>query len=405
MALSFESCPPICINEWFEWAGFHPFHYNCLDCPELQLDFGYCNYYWNQYNWQHGPSIEEIGALLAECYQIVCNFLETSITPHCFTDDITIFSNYMIEKPPTYHMYSSLIFETQKKLIVDFNCPTEEFINTVNLTYLDEDSDGFFEVAQVILELTLFQNNLPDIILYFPGYNGDEHYLICPVDWTYTDTQAIGRIDAWHLINPELYRPKSFLNKKAIDACDLDNYVQQIDIYEKVRNDCLPDGKLFYYDSSDKCLNPSCKPEELPICARIIDKCEGKFSILLGDTDEDGCFIPDKCPPCIIPERLCITYEAGLPDDCVNPAKTALFKLVTSKLQSGRCDCPCVQDIINRYAQETSVTVKNEGITWSYPNALRNMSVSAGFGTTVGALEAFQTLQNIKEQLCYYTGC
>lgn len=401
-----------CLQKFADWAMIDPLYFNGLDISGCGVtDNSLCQDHWFQYPTRSNYlSRETLAHTIRDAEYKVQAVLGTFVKSNWTYEEIEIMQHYD-KKNVGYIDIKHMKFQTNNSIVKQFGQRLSTLVAISTLNYLDRDNDGFNEVSQFTVTLDS-SVNLCDVKIYFTGHNGEPDYEICPVrlvsysSGVAPDTyDALYEIDSWLLVDPSNYLYQRWGDLKALSAC-ADIYVEDIEVRIESADPCLPQVEIIYQDNT---CTIDCEEKTLPACAIIQNNCEGIFSIIPQTIDNDtGCVSPgDHClPNCFRPIKLRIWYQAGCyqtncgvgkADDC-DRLNSIVFKLASSMLPFTECDCPCVEGVIRKWQEETSLKLANEGKTWFYPTKVR---MNSPWGTTLGALEAWLELVSyIDSNMC-----
>lgn len=394
-------------NNFYIFFNGDPIAFNGMYLSCISLPASICGDedIWEQH--EMPLSREKLAQLVLQAENDVASVLGTFVKPKWVTEEI--------EVPTSWHGRTKLgipladiTFKTKHRYIRRFGQQDlKKIVEAVALTYVDRDGDGYDEVATFSFTLPE-DSNLCDIKLYFPNTTyeiGTANVISYDVETRVANYE----IDSWLLVKPELYINRKFAKTEtAIDACDSDNFVLTIDIWEDALDTCKP-AVEFVYDEHTCTTN--CRENRQPGCAKILDKCEGKFKVSAQRYDDDGCVADGvTCAVCSVPKKIIVHYQAGchsdscLPGQCdtdcfCNELEWIVFKLAASNLPYPTCDCGCIQSVLRTMQQETSLVVKREERVLNYPGWMKNEAI---FGTSVGKIEAAIDLLRVAEKFCNY---
>lgn len=382
--------PLVNINNFWEFLGTSPLLFNGIYLSCQQEEERVCDDFWSYYSYNNRPSIEKLAQCLCKAETQVESVLGTSLFQKNYCDKIEVSSNFYTGFKPGINI-ESMTFKTTARHVISYG-QEEEFLHSedVVVTYYDDDGDGFKERG--VIEFIYAENTeLCNYLFMFPN----THYEIRDDKIKVinsTTRQAEITFDAWNLVKPSLYLPRTWKQEKAIDGCDINNFTTTVDIYYTTISTCKPHGFLYYHNH--KC-NGACEVEQVPFCVLPVDDCMGTFRIRLGKLDDDGCFVAGGCPPlCACPVSLVVYYRAGLckrcDDNCGDGIcycaqyEHTIFKLASACLPDGATCCACFIGELAKWQTNTSLIVKQEGVTYTYSQKMRENP----FGSTIGQIEA-----------------
>lgn len=407
MAYIRNKVSPICVDGFREFIQMDPLMFNCLQ-PACQPNWvGECvDEFWDFYPSGSGYyNHSELIDCLCQAYDKVSRYTGVHPTLQWECNEIIQINDNWFKKTKPGTSLESMIFQTDWRMVKQYGQRDRRQLNTVQLTYHDDDGDGINERAtfEYILPEDYMQPD--DIKVSYPG----KDYDICPV--TITDYDEVTRtiefeIYSWNLVNPDNYPTWSWASHRAMDACDESIYLEEVDVYYDGVDQCLPQGIIEFEDLSN--CHPNCETIEVPFCVIPLDDCEGYFKIRLMSFDDNGCVIDERycIEPCHRPLRMKINYQSGCHGDVLGNCDDhcrcqslhrAVYMLASVCLPTrGQC-CTCTVEKIQGYQQDTSLIVPNSH-RYNLPASVRNRDLP--FGLTYGAIQAMIEIDAIWEEFC-----
>lgn len=221
------------------------------------------------------------------------------------------------------------------------------------LVYTDEDSDGLYETATIVVATTLTDVN--EIKVYFYNMDGDPDWEIRePRSKVISGGFVTIVFDAWLLIDPDLYEflPTSDGNT-LIDIGVTTNFVNAVDVYREYVDTSQAATELYWepdYSTCDESEEP-CEPDEQDGCLRIRDEKTGILVPIPAEYDSTGgtWSMADEWTGRHEPDYVKVWYYAGEVDNkykrslSLNPlsdfwAQTIAW-LATARLPRPLCTC------------------------------------------------------------------
>lgn len=384
--------------------GIDPLQFNglypaCIDDP-----LNNCEQFWTQF-FESGKitSREELAQELLRAEIEVANYLNQWPFKTYICDEHIEFESCYRNKNQLGINLINYTFKTKWECVDQFGTFSDIKLGTGSVTLLDADNDGFKETAEVVFDYSgvTEQFTFSELKLAFPSYYQYNNTInpILNIEQNNLSSTITFTVNSWNLINPELYIYREFAKTSALDACNEDNYVTEVDILIKKKTPCAPDGYI-YYDNPN--CSGNCDEISYPFCANIVDKHLGLFKILPGYIDDNDCFVSDYgCLPSRKPKRIEVNYISGC-SSCDNISncnllKRAIIYLAVSRLPRTLCECGCSSEFLEELKFDTSITYSNSSVKFNYPFSLRE---TAYFGTKIGELEAIKILNNLRDKLC-----
>jgi hypothetical protein len=394
---------PLFLEYFMQFMNIDPLLFNSIDISQcVYTEEGHCNFFWDQYNTgRQMYNREQLAECLCSAYDRVSNYLGVKPTLQWECDEIIIEPHWF------YHNASipvkEMLLRTRWNNIQEFGQRLLKKEETVTLTYETVALNDFFSYAD--FTTTVPENhNVCDI----RAYTGE--YEIGPIKLLSYDEDtriATFRIASWNLVKPELYLKRSWGVMKKV-TCQTVNFLTEIDVYYDMVDPCKPAVEIIYAENH-KC-SGNCKFDTQPGCARLIDSCNGYFTIYPQKYDENGCAVDgsDYCGGC--PYKIKVYYRAGCHKECTNKCDSSchckqLLDIV-SMLAAGcldeypLCHCECMSANITKWQTNTALIPK-DGDRWNIAASIRNELIG-GFGTKLGEIEALVRLNQIanSEQFC-----
>lgn len=394
--------PLATVNNYWRFLNISPLRFNMIDiqtCNPACDDPTQCDDFWDYHTYHYNRvSFHNLTQCVCESELQIEAILGTSLFEKQFTDILEVPRNFSTFQKPGVPI-TQTIFKTKERHVIDYGKYETEIIqDDIPLGYADLDSDGFHEIAT-------FTVTLPTDVepCEIEVYIANTDFRITPVTFKFNETTRLltGTIDGWLLAKPELYINHDFLRKqKAINGCDLNNFVDDVDIKRKFINSCKPQAWLVYEQHN---CNNKCEQKEIPCCVKPIYNCEGTFQIIPGSINTTtGCFEENFCGCfCGCPVRLKVCYTAGLCKRCADGCEhgncncleyeNLVFNNATACLPE---QCLCAACILgNLVSKQTDVNIfkQKEGIRFLHSSSDRNNPL----GSSIAQIDAWKAIMRI----------
>ena len=403
MAFSYNTQTKLCLDEFANFFQINPLAFNGIDissCVEWQNP---CQF-WHQFPYQSGFNLENLASYIFQAEQTIENYLNLRVSPSYECAE-TLEIPYYFRREEGKLDTPFIKFQTKWKNILEFGQFEKRLLGTATIAYSDVDNDGFFELATLTLTgLTEPTINECDLELCIDCDNICSR--ICPfkmISYNSITGTLILETNTWLLRRLNTINT-GFGQTRAINGCDLNNFLSSIDIYIWERNLCLPQAEIVW-NRSKNC-EPNCEEFIVPACVTILDKCRGifqldyqRFNTITGCVENaTNCDLP--CEP---PDFIRVWYKSGCTQHCKNcnhcgvcdNLKRAIAILAATLLPQQLCNCSCFENQIKYY--QTDATLKANGLaSLNLPFSILNNP----FGTKLGAIEVYQLTEIIKENLC-----
>lgn len=390
----------ISLDSFAKYMSIHPLAFNSITINSC-IDSVIACTAWMQYTWQNSAFIsrEMLAQYIKQSENEISAYLETFITPTWVVKEVH-------DWPEPYRpgMYATdpddFIFKSDWKNINYFGQKRTTLLGTATVVYSDNDSDGYSETALFDITVTEIPTNLDDIYITYPDHSGNKTYRIAPVEIVNVDVLngiITFRGQSWNFVN-ETNITASFANIKYLDGCT-NIFQDEVEIWYEDIDPCLPQVELVW-TGDDICARLNCTEYVQPACAVLMDKCDGYFSIVPQQFDEENCVITnDSCLDFTTPPTFIrIYYKAGVAkgSQLSESIEQAVIKLTASKLPQSLCSCGCILPEIQRLQTETSISSQG-GLRFSFPYSDTSNNP---FGTTIGAIEVYKSLNLVIDRLC-----
>lgn len=128
-----------------------------------------------------------------------------------------------------------------------------DFLSNVCPEYVDTDGDGWAETARITVNTGTTVFNKHEYRAYFAGNGGNQTYEIRPPKRKHVNGSVLTmEFDTWKLIKPEIKNAliSNDLNSINIDISNMDNLVENIDIYREYNDKSQVSAQFVYSDES-----------------------------------------------------------------------------------------------------------------------------------------------------------
>jgi hypothetical protein len=372
-----------------------------------------CSEIWYQYDWQDADKVSRTALALAilDAENDIMQITGKLLAPMWIVEEV--------HKYPAYHRVE---YDTwygadgrRKSLTTKFSpviAPGRRgvtLIDDVSPTYLDLDSDGFFETARVSVATTLTDPN--EIKVYITGESGNEEWEIRPCR---SKSISAGVFTAdfytWQFIDPDLWEamPVQGAEMTEIDLSGNPpgNVVSTVDIYREY-NDETEASAQFLWEAQQNGI----------AATGICSCCGGTGCTACGLTTQDGCFDvrnaeigevapwpgtysstdsaweSDSYTVCAEPDMVKLWYFAGeynqrflrgtaydsLPDKWAR----VIARMATARLSKPLCACGNLNSLVEYLSEDISLNLGDKSHMVDF-DVLANP-----FGTRRGEIEAW----------------
>jgi hypothetical protein len=247
-----------------------------------------CSDIWARYSWQQSDIVShyELAVAIAAAEQELANVLGYHLAPRWISREMHKYPSFHRPELTTHYgrQYSDGLRKSVKsrwgKLIAGGRRGTTLVLaaTTTNggLTYLDLDSDGFFETARITATTTL--TNDCELKVYIADTGADQRWEIKPArSITISSGTATLDFDSWLFFDPALMCAPDDLNGfTAISLDDLTNLVNSVDLYREYNDTSAVASRFFW------------QPTDCDVCSSCSITLESGGTIVLGGGSGDA---------------------------------------------------------------------------------------------------------------------
>lgn len=285
---------------------------------------------------------------------------------------------------PTFRNWQGTIDIDLKKLISPGRRATEDIETGVTVVYSDENSDGFDETATITATLpadvTLGSNN--EVRVFIPGQTDDE-YELRPIRTISVSGSTITiTMDAWTLIDPEIYEDVTLDDAFLLDATKTFVTVDVIRVYADTTVDSI---ELIWRRPYEGHIDETTQGGTF----QRVSEDMIRIHPATYDATEDA-WSWAKPTFGYPPDRVRVWYLAGDTTGKHDPMplwwQQAITWMVAARLTNVKCGCTNVNNIVDelqrdmtRRTRDTAYLVRLESDVFANP-----------FGTRVGEYRAWQ---------------
>jgi len=370
-----------------------------------------CSGVWQKYSWQDADRVSrfDIAVEIANAEREISEFMGYWPSPRWITEEKHVYPSF---HRPEYRgtgtdvsgrlkaidTSTGKVIEGGRRGVTLLGSAT---VSGSDLSYSDEDGDGYYETATVAVNTSYTDIN--ELKVYHTGYGGAMEWEIRhPRKKEVSGGVATFIFDSWLFIDPELYEAMPDEDgPNAIDISDTSNLVVQVDIYREY-TDTTQAAAVFRweYDPICSCCSGSgceiCSDTTQNGCLAVRNSEVGLVAPMPGSYDSDsGVWLKASWTASVEPHRVDLWYKAGLISDAykrgisIDPLPIdiarVIARLATSRLERNLCGCSNVQMLSEYLRTDTTRTSSQGTFTFVTPGIVENP-----FGTRVGEVEAYR---------------
>ena len=359
---------------------------------------------WPQYGWQHSDqvSLEQMAMALYDAEAEIETILSYNVIPKWSVGELL--------KAPEYYKtwdYGNkakvfpLAVDIGKSKFIAGGRESSTLVEQLEITWQDNDGDGWEETAQVSIDLTgsdYVDYSFRYFHFYFPDQDGDDEYEIrYPKKMWKSVNTLYAQFNTWELIDPDIMEAlPTDDNRWSVNIATVpgDNLVEEIDFYV-VENDTTQAHVEFYYTLNGVDTKIS--------DGYIRSNDSSGFVTLIPATYTSGAWSNASCLT-ITPTKIKLWYQSGS-DECkqrqaLQDRLSRELALAISYLAVARLDEPYNgagnADALLEDLRTDGADIKNSRRTMT-TDMIKNP-----FGTRVGEIKAWQRVMKLLHRRAKY---
>jgi hypothetical protein len=352
-----------------------------------------CEDLWPQHAWQAAEIIasrEIIAEVIHDAEWDIINALGYSPAPRFFVQEP---HGYRLRYDGAWQMHRRVHTKFAKVLAGGIRGSTVIEANA-EVTYSDEDGDGWDEIATVVVTTTVTDPR--EVKLYFVGESGDPVWEIRPLK-TVVISGGTATITAhsWLFINPVLWEAYPTTDGfEGIDISTTANFVEEVDVYREFVDTSARSVQFWWAPGSCGELDTATQNGTL-----LMKDPETGYVTPVPADYTDGSWGEVCFNPVFPPTGMNFWYYAGLQDERYINQKSldplseywaqAIVWLAVSKIEMGVCNCGPPQYLLDEYRRDLALVNRNAR------NMVSMDMLDNPFGTRVGAVRAWDRVQKV----------
>lgn len=396
--------------------GINPLHFAGAHTASLGRQVYYsggCDDIWYKYDWQAADKVShmQLAIQIATAEAQIANFLGSFVAPRWVNEEAHVYPRpYRAAYYGTGRATRDLkMIKTRYGELISIGRRSTVLIGTAitsgsSLQYIDNDGDGFAELARVSVPTTL--TDVSQIKVYYPGFGADPRWEIRDaIKKEIASGYFVAYFHSWNLIAPELYdQPPVDGDRPPIDVGTTANFLTTVEVYREFSDNTLP-GVTFYWSNYGDCLDTPCQDSAQGGCAQIKDARRGIVSPYPASYDSSsGAWVAEGWSEGHEPDRLTISYQAGFRSSTFlagfdtepldgNLAQAVAY-LATARLERPLCGCSNVEALAQRLMSDTSEV-------WSDRRFIvfGRDAADCPFGSKVGEIMAWRHIKNFAREV------
>jgi len=255
------------LDRWASIFGVNPVHFNGGDGNSINVFpiISNCNDFWPQYAWQYNDRLsrEELAQAIYSAEEDLARVLGYYPAPKWIAQEVHRFDQHY--RRDMWGVGGTNVRGARKSITLKYGKFIQAgqrepfYVGTADstlpiptLVYSDPDSDGFDELATIVLPTTL--TNECELKAYFAGHDGDPEWEIRPALSRSADGVNVTlTFNSWMLFDPdqwERYPPYTAGSTTLFDSIDIndaDSYVTTVDVYREY-TDSTAASATFYWE-------------------------------------------------------------------------------------------------------------------------------------------------------------
>lgn len=392
------------LSRWARILGVNPVHFSGAFGSAIWPDNGACEDIWPQYSWQTAEELigrEDVAMAIYHAEQDIKRALRASPALEWEVEE----EHHEI---PTYPSKATLV-QTDYGMLV---APGRRAVSLIDadaaVVYSDPDSDGWDERATITVATSV--TDVREIKVYYAGHAGAQEWEIRPLRTvTLSGGNAIITIDAWELIDPDLWEqyPTS-TDFAGYDVTDSGNFVTAVDVYREYNDTTLAGVNFLPSSDGYLCCGGSgcdiCSGGTYDGCFSIRNGRQGFVNVFAATYGENGWAraYPDNWRPTA---RVKLNYYAGYQDRAyLNRASLdplsqylaeAIVWLSVARLPSAVCSCNNVRERVEELQKDASRMREGSQASPIYARFTTQDIFTNPFGMKVGEVRAWQQVNRL----------
>ena len=428
------------LDRYAKILGIAPPHFNGAAIPGTSpVVFpvsGKCSSVWPQHSYQNNDQVsrEDLARVIHNAEMDIRRELGYSVAPEWIAQEVHQWPT------PIRPEYSAFIrnvdghgigIKTNWGKVISPGRRTALLVETATvgaseLTYSDEDGDGFYETATIVVGTSLSSAQECQIKLYFNGKSAAPEWEIRPLRSVTIDSVADTVtivLDSWLLIDPDLW--EAFPTDdgfSAINITSTSNFVTSVDVYWEYADDTQAASQFFWERSGNRlittlgcteCGGTGCAVCSMPIqtgCLTIRNAEVGIVSPVPATydaTNEQWTYTVFSYQNA--PTMVQFWYQAGAIDDRWLNGQTCdplseywamtIAMLATARLERPLCACNNVTALAEDWRTDLSKTT--QAASYFTPSDV----IGNPFGTRKGEVMAWQRVIREYDKPSVVGGC
>lgn len=359
--------------------GLNPVHFQGAYADTVFTRQGECSEIWPQYSWQgaYVAGRDDVAQVISDAEDDIARILGYYPAPKWTVED----------EQRWYGGYRwNATLKTRWGKVIS---PGQRALSAIELdaavVYTDENSDGFFETATIIVSTALLDPK--EIKVFTAGKEGSLEWEIrTPRSITISGGTATIVFDSWLLIKPELWEeaPTGY-GYQGINITTTDNFVTTVDVYREYTDTDAVSAQFFWFQY-DQDTQEVCGRETENSCFDIIDPHLGLIRpVYKASTWE--------CRTPAVGAKL--WYLSGEQDQRYLQSQTldplsdywaqTIAWLATARLELPPCVCGPAEQVFKKYQEDRARVDRKQGLMMISLDVVNNP-----FGTRFGEIRAWE---------------
>lgn len=390
------------LDGFAKYVGVNPVHFAGAKADGMWDPQGACQLIWPQHPWQGSRIIsrEEVAQVLHTAEVEVARVLGFAPAPrfeeaeeHPWPRD---WDRSAIRSPVYDARYRAVTMDTTFGKIIAAGRRKMTLIESgVDVTYTDEDGDGWKETATVVVNTTVTEPS--QIKLHFFGMGDEKTWEIRPLR-TISINGGVATIKAstWLFINPDLWEVyPSSQNAEPINITNVNapNVVEHVDVYQESVDSTASSAAIM---GSSHSITPGAGSEKAGGFS-VRSAANGQVVPFIGSYDEESGNWIQGCEEWIGPDYAKLWYYAG----AVNPSYLrgkvgepmpydlgeTIAMLTAARLSKPICNCSVLSEFTKKMQMDLSRATRATEFTFVTPDQINNP-----FGSRYGEVMAWNRL-------------
>ena len=375
------------LDRYAHIMGISPAPFNTATADTVFPIAASCNDLVFKYSWQNsdGVSHSDLVEAIRSAEDDIASVVGYPLAPTWIEQDIVRYPQYHRRDVYAYNCPGSVKASYGKIIAPGRRAVTRVGDSAIDVEYLDQDSDGFYETARVAVATSLTDEQ--EIRVYFAGTSGQQEWEIRPERRkTISGGSFTADFWTWQMIDPDLREVMPDTDGNERRAIDISGYppgnvVSSVDVYREY-NDTTRVSAQYIWESAtqDGCFN-------------IKDAAIGIVVPFVATYDEtEGSWTPSVPSVSYAPNMVKLWYYAGDTEPLSDFWAVTIAWLATARLERPLCTCGVSERLFKDLMTDYAANTREASRTLSFE------IINNPFGTRGGEIRAWRRVSKLVGQ-------